>query len=442
MTSSAVLDVSAFIDAQPVSRLQYRVILLCGLVVLFDGLDTQVIGYLGPALSLEWNIPRAQLGPVFSASLVGLMAGLLIIGPISDRIGRRYSIIVSVFLFSFCTLLTAFAQGVNDLMLYRFLAGIGLGGAMPNALALTGEYCPKRLRATLVIIMFCGFSLGSILGGLLSALLLDTYGWRAVFLVGAALPLLLLPVLVYTLPESLQFLLLRNKRHAEAHHILSSIAPGHDEKRLLGGDAPSMAKVPVTDLFLQQRTRGTLMLWAVFFMNLMVFYFLQSWLPTLFTDSGLSQQSAVLMTTLISVGGIVAGIISGPLMDRYNAYKVLAGLYLGGAVFVITIGMASPALLALATFFAGFCVSGAQKSINALAVIFYPTKVRSTGVGWALGIGRFGSILGPVLAGWLLGWGWSTANLMQLAAVPMLLAAALIYWMGVSYAGDSSGGQR
>jgi AAHS family 4-hydroxybenzoate transporter-like MFS transporter len=442
MTSPAVLDVSAFIDLQPVSRLQFRVILLCGLVVLFDGLDTQVIGYLGPALSLEWNIPRAQLGPVFSASLVGLMAGLLIIGPISDRIGRRYSIIVSVFLFSFCTLLTAFAQGVNDLMLYRFLAGIGLGGAMPNALALTGEYCPKRLRATLVIIMFCGFSLGSILGGLLSALLLDSYGWRAVFLVGAALPLLLLPVLVYKLPESLQFLLLRNQRHAEVHYILTSIAPAHDGKLLLGGDAPSTAKVPVTDLFLQQRTRGTLMLWAVFFMNLMVFYFLQSWLPTLFTDSGLSQQSAVLMTTLISVGGIVAGIISGPLMDRYNAYKVLAGLYVGGAVFVITIGIASPALLALATFCAGFCVSGAQKSINALAVIFYPTKVRSTGVGWALGIGRFGSILGPVLAGWLLGWGWSTANLMQLAAVPMLLAAALIYWMGVSYAGDSSGGQR
>jgi len=433
MTKITALDVSSFIDTQAVSPLQYRVIILCALVVLFDGLDTQVIGYLGPALSREWSIPREQLGPIFSASLVGLMAGLLVIGSISDRIGRRWSIIVSVFLFSFFTLLTAFSQGVNELIVYRFLAGIGLGGAMPNALALTGEYCPKRLRATLVIIMFCGFSLGSIIGGLVAAALLDTYGWRAVFMVGAILPLLLLPLLVWRLPESMQFLLLRKGNEPRVRHLLQQLAPGHDVDAPLQGDEQSLAKVPVSDLFLQGRTRGTLMLWAVFFMNLMVFYFLQSWLPTLFTDSGLSQQSAVLMTTLISVGGIVAGIISGPLMDRYNAYKVLCVLYLGGAVFVVLIGLASPALLALATFLAGFCVSGAQKSVNALAVIFYPTHVRSTGVGWALGIGRFGSILGPVLAGWLLSWGWSTASLMQLAALPMLLAAALIYTMGLGY---------
>jgi len=428
-----ILDVSSFIDSQPVSALQYRVIILCALVVLFDGLDTQVIGYLGPALSLEWAIPREQLGPVFSASLVGLMAGLLVIGSLSDRLGRRWTIIGSVFLFSFCTLLTAFAQSVTELIIYRFLAGIGLGGAMPNALALTGEYCPKRLRATLVIIMFCGFSLGSIVGGLVAAALLDNLGWRAVFIVGAILPLLLLPVLVWRLPESLQFLLLRKGNEQKVRLLLQKMAPTSKVDVPLRGDEQSIAKVPVSDLFLQGRTRGTLMLWAVFFMNLMVFYFLQSWLPTLFTDSGLSQQSAVLMTTLISVGGIVAGIISGPLMDRYNAYKVLCALYLGGALFVVLIGMASPALLALATFCAGFCVSGSQKSINALAVIFYPTHVRSTGVGWALGIGRFGSILGPVLAGWLLSWGWSAASLMQLAALPMLLAAVLIYMMGLSY---------
>lgn len=431
--NSSFLDVSAVIDAQRISALQWRVIALCALVVLFDGLDTQVIGYLGPALSAEWNIPREQLGPVFSASLVGLMAGLLVIGPVSDRIGRRWSILVSVFLFAFFTLLTAYAQGVNDLLIYRFLAGIGLGGAMPNALALTGEYCPKRLRATLVIIMFCGFSLGSIVGGLVAAALLETYGWRSVFLVGALLPLLLLPVLFVWLPESLQFLLLR-KRDASARALLRAMNPQLDTSGPLRSDMQPAAKVPVADLFLHDRGAGTLLLWTVFFMNLMVFYFLQSWLPTLFTDAGLSQQSAVLMTTLISVGGIVAGIVSGPLMDRYNAYVVLAALYVGGAVFVVAIGLAGPGLLALATFLAGFCVSGAQKSVNALAVIFYPVQMRSTGVGWALGIGRFGSILGPVLAGWLLLWGWSTASLMQLAAVPMLLAAAFIYWMGLRYA--------
>ncbi len=434
MSHSNALDLSACIDAQAVSGLQWRVIVLCSLVVLFDGFDTQVIGYLGPALSAEWNIPREQLGPVFSASLVGLMAGLLVIGPIADRVGRRWSILASVFLFASFTLLTAWAQGVTDLMVYRLLAGIGLGGAMPNALALTGEYCPKRLRATLVIAMFCGFSLGSIIGGLVAAALLDTQGWRAVFLVGAILPLLLLPVLYLWLPESLQFLLLKKRETTVRRLLVAMKTPLASDAVELRSDMQPAAKVPVADLFLQDRGAGTLMLWVVFFMNLMVFYFLQSWLPTLFTDAGLTQQDAVLMTTLISVGGIVAGVVSGPLMDRYNAYVVLALLYVGGAVFVVAIGVAGPGLLALATFLAGFCVSGAQKSVNALAVIFYPVQMRSTGVGWALGIGRFGSILGPVLAGWLLLWGWSTASLMQLAALPMLLAAAFIYGMGVRYA--------
>ena len=436
-------DVATFIDSQPLSRLQYLVIILCGLVVLLDGLDTQVIGYLGPALSAEWNIPRAQLGPVFSASQVGLVAGLLVIGAISDRIGRRLSIIVSVVLFGFFTLLTAFAQGVTDLMVYRLLAGIGLGGAMPNALALTGEYCPKRLRATLVIIMFCGFSLGSIVGGVLAATLLDSLGWHAVFLIGAILPMLLLPVLIVKLPESLQFLLLASRSRAprvrRALGILQKINPQLAGSVELQVQLEPVAKVPVTDLFSAGRTRGTLMLWVVFFMNLMVFYFLQSWLPTLFADTGLSQQSAVLMSTLISVGGIVAGIVSGPLMDRYNAYKVMALLYLGGSLLVAAIGVAGPAALAWVTFGAGFCVSGGQKSINALAVIFYPTQVRSTGVGWALGIGRFGSILGPVLAGGLLSWGWTTASLLQLAALPMLLAALMIYVMGLYYSSHAQG---
>jgi MFS transporter, AAHS family, 4-hydroxybenzoate transporter len=431
------IDIASFFDDRPLGRLQLLVMILCGLVVLFDGLDTQVIGYLGPALSSEWDIPRERLGPIFSASLVGLMVGLLAVGMISDRFGRRITIIVSVTLFSICTLLTAFAQGVGDLVIYRFLAGIGLGGAMPNALALTGEYCPRRMRATLVIIMFCGFSLGSILGGLISAALLPSIGWRAVFITGGVLPLLLVPFLIAWLPESLQYLVNRPDRASHIRAILRRIRPTVEnlEVATFIGQEQKSDGVPVAELFVQGRGIGTLMLWFIFFMNLMVFYFLQNWLPTIFSDAGLPIEQAVLMTTLISVGGIVAGLITGPLMDRYDAYRVLAGLYLLGTLFVTFIGFATPALLALATFGAGFCVSGAQKSINALAVIFYPTRMRSTGVGWALGIGRFGSILGPVVGGWLLAIGWSSASLFRLAAVPMLLAAVFIFMMGAIYAG-------
>jgi AAHS family 4-hydroxybenzoate transporter-like MFS transporter len=422
------------LDQWPLSRLQWRVIILCALVVLLDGLDTQVIGYLGPALSAEWQIPREQLGPVFSASLVGLMVGLLCVGVLADYYGRRVSILICVGLFTVFTLLTAFAQGVTDLMLWRFLAGIGLGGAMPNALALTGEYCPRRSRATLTILMFCGFSLGSIIGGLLAAALLDTLGWRMVFLIGAALPLVLLPLLLWMLPESLQFLLERKRDEPRVHALLTRINPQHEAATPLQVRGNEKG-LPVTALFQEERTQGTLLLWLVFFCNLMVFYFLQNWLPTLFTDAGLSQQDAVLMSTLISWGGIVAGLLSGPLMDRYNPCLVLAALYLAGTVFVAAMGQASASLLAVATFCAGFCVSGAQKSINAFAVLFYPVRMRSTGVGWALGIGRFGSILGPVAAGYLLSWGWGYGLLMQLAAVPMLVAAIAIYRVGRRYFG-------
>jgi AAHS family 4-hydroxybenzoate transporter-like MFS transporter len=269
-------DNTTLIDSQPLGRFQFLVIILCSLVVLFDGMDTQVVGYLGPALSSEWDIPREQLGPVFSASLVGLMVGLMIIGAISDRLGRRRSILLCVAFFSVFTLLTAFAQGVTDLMAWRFLAGIGLGGAMPNALALTGEYCPKRLKATLVIIMFCGFSLGSIIGGLVAAALLDSLGWRAVFLTGAILPLVLLPFLYKLLPESLQFLLQQN-RHQQAQQILHRINPALTVSDAEEQSPVTLPKVPVSDLFSDNRLQGTLMLWGIFFMNLMVFYFLQNW---------------------------------------------------------------------------------------------------------------------------------------------------------------------
>lgn len=436
-----LIDVQSIIDSRKVGRFQLGVVFLCGLVVLLDGLDTQVIGYLAPAVSAEWSIPRADLGYILSAGLAGLMAGLLLISPIADRHGRKSAIVASVAIFGSFTLLTAVAQGPNDLLVYRFLAGVGLGGAMPNALALTGEYCPKRRRATLVIIMFCGFSLGSVLSGLLAAGLINRAGWRSVFLVSGVLPILLVPFLVARLPESLGFLAIRPEKRDKARRLLRRVAPD----LVLSPDASFRAesegsRVPVTELFQSGRGVGTLLLWTVFFMNLLDFYFLQSWLPTILNDSGFSQETAAMTTTLISVGGIVSGVLSGTLIDRIGAYHVLAGLYVSGVIAVALLGISVaslPALLAV-TFGAGFCVSGAQKGINALAVMFYPTTARSTGVGWALGVGRAGSISGPILAGWLIAAGWTVASLFRLAALPLLLAAIVVFFMGLRYGGSTA----
>ncbi|HXP86338.1 MAG TPA: MFS transporter [Bryobacteraceae bacterium] len=434
ITPAARIDLPALIDSRPVGRLQITVAALCGAVMLLDGLNTQVIGYLGPALSQDWHLARAVLAPVFSAGLAGLMAGLLLIGPLSDKIGRKPAIVLSTLLFGCFTLLTAAAHGVIDLLIYRTAAGIGLGGAIPNALALTGEYCPKRRRATLVVIMFCGFSLGSILGGGLSAALIAHFGWRAIFAIGGVLPLALTPVLALTLPESLYFLARKPTGQPQLVKLARCIDPMQTFPPGVQFTASSEnpSGVPVAQLFSNGRAPGTLLLWGVFFMNLMEFYFLQNWLPTIYTDSGLSIETAALITTLISAGGIAAGLLTGPWMDRAGPNRVLGTLYALGTVSVAAIGVtvgttsASTWPLVIATFCAGFSVSGGQKTVNAAAVLFYPPEVRSTGTGWALGIGRLGGILGPAAGGWLLAQGWSNANIFKLAALPMLCATALV----------------
>jgi AAHS family 4-hydroxybenzoate transporter-like MFS transporter len=320
------------------------------------------------------------------------------------------------------------------------VAGIGLGGALPNALALTGEYCPARRRATLVVIMFCGFSLGSILGGGLTAALISQFGWRPVFLVGGALPLLLVPALMLLLPESLLFLVTRGASATKIEALLRRIdsrfkAPAG--ARFINNETTpgGVSIAPIAQLLRGGRGLGTLLLWMVFFLNLMVLFFLQNWLPTILTDSGFKTETAILISTLVAVGGIACGVLTGPLMDRFGPYRVLAALYLGGTAFVVLLGFASTSLAALvaATLGAGFCVSGGQKSVNALAVMFYPTHMRSTGVGWALGVGRLGSIVGPLLGGWLMARGWSTVSLFELAAVPMFCATVVVIAMGIRY---------
>src|SRR6202035_6044736 len=211
---ASTADVAAFIDAQPVGAFQVKLLLVCATVLFLDGFDTTAIGYVAPALAKEWNIGKAALGPVFSAGLFGLMIGALLFGPLADRIGRKKIIIFSTLAFGIGTLATAFVRDVNTLLVIRFLTGLGLGGAMPNAIALTSEFSPHRRRATMVMVMFCGFSVGAALGGFLAAGLIPHFGWRSVFVVGGVAPLLLAPVLALKLPESVRFLALTGRANA------------------------------------------------------------------------------------------------------------------------------------------------------------------------------------------------------------------------------------
>jgi len=422
-----IVNVQEFIDQRPLGRFQLQVVALCALIVLIDGFDTQAIGYVAPAIVKSWHVQRQDLGPVFAAGLTGLMLGALAFGPLADRFGRRPVLLFCTLFFGIMSLLTATASSLQTLLVFRFVTGLGLGGAMPNAIALTTEYAPRRVRATTIMIMFCGFSLGAALGGLAAAGLIARFGWKAVFVVGGVVPCVFFAFLPRGLPESIRYLVVTGGRNARVASILSRIDPATpvDPAAEFTVEEHRPKGFVVAQLFAEGRGRFTLLTWVVFFMSLLDLYFLTSWLPTIIHDAGIRVESAAVITAMFQVGGIAGTLLLGRLFDRFSPYAVLALTYLGASAFVVLIGTvgASAALLVVTIFGAGFCVVGGQIGANALTAESYPTAIRSTGVGWALGIGRIGSIIGPLVGSELLSLHWDTRHIFLVGAGPVLIAA-------------------
>lgn len=424
------IDVEALIDRSRIGRFQVGMLLLCGLCLIMDGFDIQAMGYVAPALIADWGIPRAALGPVFGAGLFGMLVGSLAFSVAADRFGRRPVLIGATFFFALCMLATPQVASLSQLTAMRFISGLGLGAIMPNAMALAGEYSPRRVRVTMMMMISCGFTVGAALGGFVSVALIASFGWRSVFYFGGAVPLVLAFAMVFLLPESLQLLIVRRRNLAEVHTWLRRIDPAvclsagtlfvvHE--RAEGGP-------PMIQLFRDGRAVATLLLWAINFMNLINLYFLSNWLPTIINAAGYSQSTAVLAGTALQVGGTIGTLAMGQIIDRVGFGKVLAPAFLIAGLSVALVGQPGVGVAALfiTIAVAGFCIVGGQPAVNALAASYYPTAFRSTGVGWSLGVGRFGSILGPVLGGALIGLQWTNSALFLAAAIPALLSCVMM----------------
>jgi AAHS family 4-hydroxybenzoate transporter-like MFS transporter len=446
METQAAIDTDVLIDASRVGRTQMLVGILGGAALLVEGFDTSVIGYIAPQLTRLWHVPPSALGTILTADMVGLLLGYLFLSPLSARYGHKRMVVLCTAAFGALTFLTITSGNVAQLIGFRFLTGIGVGGAMPSAVALTGEYFPKRVRSSAIMLVYIGYSFGQIGAGVVANFLLDPFGWQAVLGFGGASTLILSAVFWFALPESLEYLINRGEDPARAARILARLAPTtaiSPATRLIAGDSGAR-KVTAGQLLEGGRALGTGLIWIGMFMNLGIYFFLQKWLTQLLVNVGLPQSTAITATSVGLAGGILAAFIVGPLMDRFGPYMVVAGLFGLGAVSVVVMAqvLAAPTtfVIVAVSLFVGFCLSGGQKANNALSVHFYPTALRGTGLGWALGIGRIGGVIGPFLAGLLLTAGWSPAELFLAAAGPMLIGAIAIATMGQFYgdAGKSS----
>lgn len=440
---TATVDVQSFINDQPLSRYQWRIVLLCFLIVFVDGLDTAAMGFIAPALTQDWGIDRASLGPVMSAALIGMVFGALGSGPLADRFGRKVVLVTAVFLFGLFSLLSAFSSNIDQLLVLRLLTGVGLGAAMPNATTLLSEYTPLRLKSLLVTSMFCGFNLGMAGGGFVSAALIPAFGWHSLLLLGGVLPLILAMVLLLWLPESARFLVIRNRGADKVRQVLEPIAP-----QVLDGvrefSVPEQASVQSRNVlkvvFSGTYSAGTLLLWLTYFMGLVIVYLLTSWLPTLMRDSGASMEQAAFIGALFQFGGVLSAVAVGWAMDRFNPHKVIGGFYLFAGVFAYFVGqsLGEVTLLATLVLLAGMCVNGAQSAMPSLAARFYPTQGRATGVSWMLGIGRFGAILGAWMGAALLGMGWNFEQVLTALVVPAAIATAAVVIKGLVSHADAT----
>jgi AAHS family 4-hydroxybenzoate transporter-like MFS transporter len=429
MTTSArtagSINISELLGNSTIGPLHIRVFVLTMASLIMDGFDVQAMSYVAPAVVADWGIGRDALRYVFPAANAGVLVGSLVFSVVADKIGRRPVLVGATLFFAVMSLATATAQNVTQLLWLRFIAGIGMGCIIPNSTALIGEFSPTRLRVTLMMCITVGFTAGAAIGGFVAAWMIPAFGWQSVFIFGGAVPLVVALAMLWGLPESLQFLAVQRRSRRTLVRWLKELDPRIqvDDSTQLIAQEQNREGAPFVHLFRDGRGMSTVLLWVINFMNLLVLYSVTSWLPLLINAMGYETRTAVLMGAVLQTGGTIGAFGLAWMIARGGFMPMLTGTFAVATLSIAFIGQPglSLAMLGAIVFVAGWCVIGGQPGINALSATYYPTSLRTTGIGWGLGIGRIGAIVGPYIGGVLIGQKWTEQQLFWAAAVPALV---------------------
>jgi benzoate transport len=422
------MKIREIINEGPMSRFQIVSVAICVVLNMLDGFDVLVMAFTAPAVSADWSLRGAELGYLLSAGLFGMAGGSLFLAPWADRFGRRAIILFCLILICIGMFLSTLAQGVGQLAAFRVLTGIGIGGMLASLNVITSEYSSKKWRSTAISIQVIGYPIGATIGGSIAAVMIAQYGWRSAFLFGAIASLAMIPLVILRLPESLDFLIA--KRPANALQYLNRLLLGMGRERATElPEAPATEQRyvkgnPLGQLFSGGLARSTLLIWSSFFLLMFTFYFVLSWTPKLLVAAGMSNQQGITGGVLLNVGGIIGGALFAYLSSRLNL-KRLAATYLIitaaalvlFAMFASNLGMAFPIAVLIGAF-----IFGSMAGLYSLAPILYPAAIRTTGMGWAIGIGRIGAIIAPTIVGFLIDGGWKTSDLYYAFAIPLVIA--------------------
>jgi AAHS family 4-hydroxybenzoate transporter-like MFS transporter len=439
-----MMDISRIIDERTLSGFQIRIIVLCALVAVLDGVDTFSIGVAAPSIAAKLAMPLSAFGTVFSAALFGATLGAFSFGPLADRFGRKPTLVIAVLIFSIFTFATALAGSRDSLIAIRFLAGLGLGGATPCFLTLASEYAPSRVRASVTSLLWAGFPLGGMIGGFLNSYLIAAFDWQMMFYVGGIAPLAIGLLIAVFVPESMHYLIAHGDQRGVLHQLAGRLAPELapsllPDTKFAAQDKPP-GGAPVKNLFTEGRALATPLLWVPFFMAFGVLIIVVLWTPALLRQAGMSAPNAALVVACHGLGGFIGMAMAGRLLERWGPF-VLVPAFISGAVFTLLLGMVGTSVPlaagcdALIGVFVGIGASG----MIALTSLVYPTSIRSTGIGWAMALGRLGQVAAPLLAGAMLQAGWPVGQMFLVIAAGPLIAALFVPLVTLAFRGTTAG---